>query len=166
MRSHTQTLNPRFVSLTASYDVASIIWLTRCYGHDRPPLAADLAAEGWQREHTERAVVQARGRAVQVDPIKITLKPPGNNRLKLKHDKLLSSFAFNFNLRRSTVVIVNYSVLRLPAGVTLTCQAWQGLSCTTRCSLLMRYYTTAAAAAAAALLVAAHAAALGSGFKP
>jgi hypothetical protein len=39
-------------------------------------------------------------RAVQVDPIKPTLKAPGTKRLKLKHDKLLSSFAVNFNLRR------------------------------------------------------------------
>ena len=40
------------------------------------------------------------GRAVQVDPIKLTLRPPGTGRLTLKYDKLLSSFAFNFNLRR------------------------------------------------------------------
>jgi hypothetical protein len=37
---------------------------------------------------------------VQVDPIKPMLKAPGTKRLKLKHDKTLSSFAFNFNLRR------------------------------------------------------------------
>ena len=36
---------------------------------------------------------------MQVDPIKSTLKAPGTKRLKLKHDKPLSSFAFNFNLR-------------------------------------------------------------------
>ena len=35
-----------------------------------------------------------------LDPIKPTLKVPGTKRLKLKHDKLLSTFAFNFNLRR------------------------------------------------------------------
>jgi len=39
---------------------------------------------------------------VQVDPIKPTLKAPGTKRLKLKCDKLLSRFAFNFNLRRCT----------------------------------------------------------------
>ena len=39
---------------------------------------------------------------MQVDPIKPTLKPPGMKRLKLKHDGLLSSFAFKFNLRRYT----------------------------------------------------------------
>ena len=43
------------------------------------------------------------GRAVQVDPIKPTLKAPGTKRLKLKYDELLSSFAFKFNLRRYTL---------------------------------------------------------------
>jgi hypothetical protein len=41
-----------------------------------------------------------RGRAVQVDPVKPTLKAPGTEHLKLKHDKRLSIFAFKFNLRR------------------------------------------------------------------
>ena len=44
----------------------------------------------------------SRGRPVQVDPIKPTLKAPGTKRLKLKHDILLSSFSFNFNVRRYT----------------------------------------------------------------
>ena len=39
---------------------------------------------------------------MQVDPIKPTLKAPGSKRLKLEHEKLLSSFAVNFNLRRYT----------------------------------------------------------------
>jgi hypothetical protein len=38
---------------------------------------------------------------VQVDPTSPKLKAPGTKRLKLKYDRLLSSFAFNFNLRRS-----------------------------------------------------------------
>jgi len=33
-----------------------------------------------------------------------TLKAPGAKRLKLKNDESLSNFAFNFNLRRYTVV--------------------------------------------------------------
>ena len=41
---------------------------------------------------------------MQIDPIKPTLKPSGTKRLKLKHDALLSNFAFNFNLRRYRVV--------------------------------------------------------------
>ena len=45
----------------------------------------------------------ARGRAVQLDPVKPTLKAPGTRRLTLKSYKLLSTFAFNFNLRRFTV---------------------------------------------------------------
>jgi TPR repeat protein len=42
------------------------------------------------------------GKAVQVDPIKPTLKAPGTKRLKPKYDQPLSSIAFNFNLRRYT----------------------------------------------------------------
>jgi len=40
------------------------------------------------------------GRAVQVDPIKPTLKALETQFLKLKHDSLFSNFAFNFNMRR------------------------------------------------------------------
>ena len=36
--------------------------------------------------------------------MKPMLKPPGTKRLKLKYDKLLLSFAFEFNLRRCTMV--------------------------------------------------------------
>jgi len=39
---------------------------------------------------------------VQVDPMKPMLKPPGTKHLKLKYDVRLSSFAFEFNLRRSS----------------------------------------------------------------
>ena len=45
----------------------------------------------------------ARGRAVQVDPIKPMLRAPGTERLKLKQSVLLSRFAFKFNLRRYIV---------------------------------------------------------------
>ena len=47
-----------------------------------------------------RAARRRRGRAVQVDPIKATLKAPGTKRLKLKCDEPLLSFAFKYNLRR------------------------------------------------------------------
>ena len=40
------------------------------------------------------------GRAMQVDPMKPTLKAPGPKHLKLNCDILLSSFAFKFYLRR------------------------------------------------------------------
>jgi hypothetical protein len=53
----------------------------------------------------------ARGKAVQVDPIKLTSKAPGTKRLKRTSDELLSNFAFNFNLRRYNTV--NYAVLAL-----------------------------------------------------
>jgi hypothetical protein len=39
------------------------------------------------------------GKAVQVDPIKPTLKAPGTKRLKLQYDILPSNFAVKFNLR-------------------------------------------------------------------
>jgi len=42
------------------------------------------------------------GRAVQVHPMKTTLKPPGTERLKLKCDKLVSTSAFKFSMRRYT----------------------------------------------------------------
>jgi len=35
--------------------------------------------------------------------MKVMLKAPGTKRLKLANDKLLSTFAFNFNLRRYTM---------------------------------------------------------------
>jgi hypothetical protein len=40
------------------------------------------------------------GRAVQVDPIKPMLTPPGTQRLKLKYDDVLSNFRFKIDLRR------------------------------------------------------------------
>ena len=40
------------------------------------------------------------GRAVQVAPMKPKLKPPGTKCLKLNCDMLLSTSAFEFNLRR------------------------------------------------------------------
>jgi len=46
--------------------------------------------------------VHHHGEAVQVDPIKPTLKAPGTQQLKLKYDEPLSNFAFNFKLHRYT----------------------------------------------------------------
>ena len=46
-----------------------------------------------------------RGGAVQVEPMKPTLKAPGSKRSKVKYDKLLSILAFNFNLRRYIVAL-------------------------------------------------------------
>ena len=37
---------------------------------------------------------------MQFYPINPTLNAPGTQRLKLQYDEVLSSFAFNFNLRR------------------------------------------------------------------
>ena len=49
--------------------------------------------------------MRPRGRAVQVDPIKPKLKPPGTKRLKVQCDILLSTSAFHFNLRRYPVAL-------------------------------------------------------------
>jgi len=57
-----------------------------------------------RRSTLAAARAAALGMAVQVDPIKPTLKASGTKRLKLKHCKLLSSFAFKFNLRRCSSV--------------------------------------------------------------
>ena len=43
---------------------------------------------------------QAQGRAVQIDPIKPTLKVPGTKLLKLEYDEPLSNLAFKINVRR------------------------------------------------------------------
>ena len=47
----------------------------------------------------------ARGRAVQVDPIKPALKAPGTKCFKLTRNKLFSAFAYKFNLRRYSVFL-------------------------------------------------------------
>ena len=55
---------------------------------------------------------------MQVDPINPTLKPPGTKRLKLKCEKLLSTFAFKFNLRR-----YNKAMASIFSGL-VQCGAW------------------------------------------
>jgi hypothetical protein len=50
-----------------------------------------------------RRQIPVRGRAVQVDPIKPSLKPPEIKRLKLNDDEPLPNFGFKFNLRRCSV---------------------------------------------------------------
>ena len=41
---------------------------------------------------------------MQVDPVKPTLKAPGTERLKVKHEEVLSNFGFTFNLRHYNLV--------------------------------------------------------------
>ena len=47
------------------------------------------------------------GEAVQVEPMKSKLKPPGTMRLKLRYDGPLSISAFRINLRRYSLVWEN-----------------------------------------------------------
>jgi hypothetical protein len=52
------------------------------------------------REANVAAARGVRGRAVQVEPMKPMLKPPGTDRLKPECDEPLSNFTFKFNMRR------------------------------------------------------------------
>jgi len=51
---------------------------------------------------------------VQLDPIKPMLTPPGTKHLKLKRDIVLSTFAFEFNLRRYTEAAAAAALLGCP----------------------------------------------------
>ena len=62
-------------------------------------LVALVLATDKSRAHQVHA---SHGRAVQVNPVKPMLKPPGTKRLNLKCDIPLSTFAFKFYLRHYT----------------------------------------------------------------
>jgi len=69
------------------------------------PLSANHTAQthAWFRPVLrEVTTLHIPGRAVQVDPIKSTLKAPGTKRSKPNYDEPPSKFAFKFNLRRYT----------------------------------------------------------------
>jgi len=68
------------------------------------------------------------GRAVQVGPIKPTLKAPGTERLKPTYDRLLSNFAFKLNLRRYTLALVPH----MPHGMLLDPAAWGAIAATSK----------------------------------
>ena len=59
-----------------------------------------------------------RGTAVQLDPVKLTLKAPKYKLLKLEHEIVLSSYAFKFNLRC-------YTAAARPAS-SPPCSSWSG----------------------------------------
>jgi len=60
--------------------------------------------------------------------MKPMLKPPGTKHLKLKYDVRLTSFAFEFNLRRSIVVwaLVSTSLLALVLGTLIDAASQAG----------------------------------------
>ena len=70
------------------------------------------------------------GQAVQVKPIKITLKAPRTKRLKLHYDTLLYNFAFKFDLRRYTLECTRTSITRWM--FLFSNRAWT-LRCSTCC---------------------------------
>ena len=61
------------------------------------------------------------GEAVQVDPMKPNLKPPGTERLKLKCDDPLSIFGSNFSLRRYTLGCAVSTRCRSRLGFAVPC---------------------------------------------
>jgi len=86
-------INAGFTSVAAS--VASLQTIIQGVA----PAAATATARAAEVE-ARAARLASLGRAVQVDPVKPVLKPPGIKHLELKYDVLLSTFAFTFNLRR------------------------------------------------------------------
>ena len=64
-----------------------------------------------RRRDVPRVHGPARGRAVHVAHIKPTSKAPGTKSLKVEPDILLSSVAFNFNLRRYNVAFCLFVAL-------------------------------------------------------
>jgi hypothetical protein len=113
-----RTLSQRFLSCTATCDVASNISRALCRGSPLPGTGSLGASAGGQLGGGQllgapgaalpfgagglpfSPSVLPLGRAVQVEPVKHMLKPPGTKHLQLKCDILLSTFAFSFNLRR------------------------------------------------------------------
>ena len=100
---HHSLSDPRVLRKVPTYDVASIIRLTLRGGRGRPERGARHRAGQLARRRRRRRPRTGLGRAVQVDPIKPMLKPPGTKRLKLNCDVLLSTSAFKINLRRYTL---------------------------------------------------------------
>jgi hypothetical protein len=66
------------------------------------------------------------GRAVQVDPIKPTVKAHGIKRLKLQCGELLSSRAFSFNLRRYNLAAAATAIAAAAAPVFVSAKIAPG----------------------------------------
>jgi len=69
------------------------------------PAMQDASGANTNLHSMTYTITLAIGKAVQVDHMKPILKVPETKPLKQKYDKLLSTFAFNFKLRRYTSVI-------------------------------------------------------------
>jgi len=62
---------------------------------------------------------------MQVDPIKPTMKAPGDKRLKQKNKRQVSNFAFKFNLRRYTLAFsAAWHFKEIPAGLGVAAGAY------------------------------------------
>ena len=81
---------------------------------------------------------------MQIDPIKPTLKAPGTKLLKLKCDKPLSNFAFEFNLRRYTKAqaVRNFTESRLLEVGLLHLSVFYNFLSMTKCVKPLRHLAT------------------------
>ena len=82
-------------------------------------LAARARSAGQARRALDQGGLQGHGRSVQVDLIKLKLKPPGTKRLKLNCDILLSTSAFKLNLRRYSMVHWDLPTVQVPHMLTV-----------------------------------------------
>ena len=100
-----RTLNPHSMCCClASYDMASNV--CEAVGAGGGAAGAGAAAARGVRHAAEPELRGGgRGRAVQVDPIKPTLRALGTQCLKLTSDGPLSNLALKINLRRYNVVV-------------------------------------------------------------
>jgi hypothetical protein len=86
-----------------------------CFEMQLTPLHGGRHRHLFRRRNAEPGLpLQDHGSAVQVDPIKSTLKPTGTKRLKVNRDILLSTFAFKIILSRFTMVRKRTCTLSAP----------------------------------------------------
>jgi hypothetical protein len=91
--------------------------------------AKGKGGKGKGKDSDDDDELMALGRAVQVGPVKPKLKAPGTYLLTLKHDELLSSFAFKVNLRRYSWVAC-WAEAEIQTTTRPSGRAWQILLAT------------------------------------
>ena len=93
----TKRLKLKYDNLLSSF---AFKFSLRRYTQARAEAEVAAAASAEAASRREARLTEQRGEAVHVTPIKPKSKVHKSKRLKLKHDELLSNFAFEFNLRR------------------------------------------------------------------
>jgi hypothetical protein len=94
-----------------------VLRAARRRGHPRRVVAGHRRESERDADGVHGARCADPGRAVQVDPIKPTLKAPGTKRLKLKCDDLLLNFGFKFKLRRYTLATTYGAAAQRPSNL-------------------------------------------------